>query len=151
MLNSNTISNEDIPKMYIVPFIIKTNTLNLMKITSIKLLTIGGHSLWEEYTTATVETILTINDLHMSDLHTLTLSTSEKECHLCEIDTDKTNMDDFYKWDELNPHTDTFCWRTFYLIGNDHDSTSWLPMSDSDNFYKESLLAILGTANKLSP
>jgi hypothetical protein len=50
---------------------------------------------------------------------------------MCEVDTEKTCINDFYKWEEVAfEDTETFCWRTYiYLTGN---NSNWLdiPMSE---------------------
>lgn len=46
---------------------------------------------------------------------------------LCEVDTEKTQMDDFYHWDEVGiTDNETFCWRTLYTMGAQQKEQDWL-------------------------
>ena len=73
-----------------------------------------------------------------------------KTAYLCIIDTNKTTMSDFYKWNEINikntKDNNIFCWRTFYLFGNETNET-WLPISNE--YYKE-ILYIISIENNLN-
>jgi hypothetical protein len=103
--------------MLIVPYSHNVTTQNNISIHSIQILTVGGKMLWEEEQPDLDihKDILNPNDIWCKD----SIRTIEKKIKLCEVDCDKTNMKDFYKWSELKlSDTETFCWRNFtYLQG----------------------------------
>jgi hypothetical protein len=112
--------------MFIIPFIGKRTTNNNMIVTSFSIFTVGGTQLWQESDTFTVSEILGANDIFVSDPPIF-----KNGAYFCKVDTKKTNMADFYKWEEIAPESDeTFCWRTFYLFGSTQDHSSWLPLQD---------------------
>lgn len=109
--------------MFIVPFIHKITTENNIHIHSISVLTIGGKTLWEEKASLHLDRdILNPNDIYRKGPP----FSAEKSVQLCEVDTEKTHVHEFYKWNELSlSDTETFCWRTFlFLLGS--KSESWL-------------------------
>ena len=115
--------------MFIVPFIHKVTTHNDINVNVIKLLTVGGKNLWEENDSLNVDNdILTPNDIY----RTGNIIKLGKKVQLCEVDINKTNIGDFYKWEELDINDrDTFCWRTFIiLLGN--NGSNWLDTSAYD-------------------
>jgi hypothetical protein len=128
--------------MFIIPYVFQKKTINSMVMIAIELLTIGGVALWEESATSDVEEILLSNDLHIT--HMEQISHKGDIGYLCVIDTAKTNMADFYKWDEINKtQTDLFCWRKFYLFGNKQNETNWLPVADE--YYKDLIHTLTNT------
>jgi len=100
--------------MVILPYLHKITVVNNITVHSFTILTIGGTELWEEeYSKEILEEneIIVTSIVHKADI-----------C-LCKVDSEKTKMDDFYKWEEITT-SDTFCWRTFYTFGNEQN---WLP------------------------
>lgn len=115
--------------MFIVPFIHKVTTHNDINVNVIKLLTVGGKNLWEENESLNIDSdILGPNDIYRIG-KVIKLG---KKVQLCKVDTNKTNINDFYKWEELDVNDrDTFCWRTFIiLLGN--NGSNWLDTSAYD-------------------
>ena len=51
-----------------------------------------------------------------------------KDAVFCKVDTTKTDMNDFYQWNEIEKQSDMFCWRTFYTFGDKSACDSWLPI-----------------------
>ena len=55
-----------------------------------------------------------------------------QDIYICEIDEDTTNLNDFYRWEEVKiSDTDTFCWRTFVHI-TDLSNNIWLPIPSTE-------------------
>ena len=104
--------------------------------------------MWEEENTLDIDRdILNPNDIYRKgkiiDIHTKT-NTCIK---LCEVDTNKTNISDFYKWEEIDINdSDTFCWKTYIQI-MDINQHSWLNIPDNEKlsnyFLKDIIQAIL--------
>jgi len=117
--------------MFIIPFTHKTTIQNKIKLNVIRILTIGGQELWEEYITKDiVSDFLEPNGLYTTN--TPIIQFKGQDIYICEIDQDRTNLKDFYKWEEI-PFSDseTFCWRTFVHI-TDLSDTIWLPIPNSE-------------------
>ena len=117
--------------MFIVPFICKVSKQDNMTIYSIHVLTIGGTQLWEEEDHLRAkEDVLEPNDIYgKGDVLPV------GNFRLCEVDTERTQISDFYKWKELPAHDhDTFCWRDFYhFVGKDqHHTDSWLDIPSKE-------------------
>lgn len=117
--------------MFIVPFIYKVSKQNNMTIHSIHILTIGGTQLWEEEPQLRIkEDVLEPNDIYgKGDVLAV------KQFRLCEVDTNRTQIADFYKWKELPLHDqETFCWRDFYFFAgpNEHAKDSWLDVPSKE-------------------
>ena len=108
--------------MFIIPYIHKKTQINNMFVTCISIFTVGGTQIWEEDDSFTLNDVLIINDIFVYEPPQLKGNT-----YFCNVDSNKTNMSDFYKWEEITPGMETFCWRTFYLFGKD-SYTSWLPL-----------------------
>lgn len=109
--------------MFIVPFthtIVNNNDFN---VNVIKILTIGGKDLWQENASLRIDDdILNPNDIYRTN----DIINYDNNLQLCEVDCDKTNMSDFYKWEEVNlGDRDTFCWKTYYYFAGTNKS-SWL-------------------------
>jgi hypothetical protein len=120
--------------MFILPFTHKLTEQNNFKVFTIKLLTIGGTQLWEENNSLHIDTdILNPNDIYRKG----DIMNVDKKLKLCEIDTTKTNITDFYKWDELKiTDTDTFCWRNYiYLMGPTNESWLTTPKTEKIGTY----------------
>lgn len=116
--------------MLIIPFIHNVIDNNkYFNVHSIKILTIGGRNLWEEKNTLHLDNdILNPNDIYRKGLPIK----YDKKLQLCEVDVEKTNISDFYKWDELPLNdTDTFCWRTYYYLSGTND-ICWLETPENE-------------------
>jgi hypothetical protein len=121
--------------MLIIPFIHNVVDQNSIQIHTIKVLTIGGRGIWEEDNSLNLDKdILNPNDIYRKG----TTIKFDKQLQICEVNTEKTKITDFYKWDEIAfEDTETFCWRTYvYLSGN--GSANWLdiPVSEILGKYK---------------
>jgi len=128
--------------MFIVPFIHKHSIVNNIYINVFCVLTVGGNEVWKEDDSATITDILTVNGVF-----TVVPPIKLGDTYFCKVDVDKTNMDDFYKWEEIQDN-ETFCWRTFYAFGQKEDYSNWLPIPDNEYLGKYSyknLLHILYT------
>lgn len=96
--------------------------MTIHSIHSIRILTIGGTQLWEEADNLDIDCdILESNDIYRKGpIHVI------NNLRLCEVDTERTAIADFYKWNELPVQDhDTFCWRNMYHIVGDRGD-SWL-------------------------
>jgi hypothetical protein len=112
--------------MRIIPFIYKKILVNNITMHSIKILTIGGTTLWHEDDHHNVETDL----LHPNEIWLEKPPTKSNSMYLCKVDPIKTQLNDFYKWDEIPVgDTSTFCWRLFYIFGENAD---WLPIPTTE-------------------
>ncbi len=109
--------------MFIVPFIYKVSKQNNMTIHSIHILTIGGTQLWEEEDHLRPrEDVLERNDIYGKGP-----ILAVDKFRLCDVDTERTQIADFYKWKEIAVHDrETFCWRDFYHISGPNSKDSWL-------------------------
>lgn len=121
--------------MFIIPFIhnIFKETQSNINIHTIKILTIGGKQLWEENNNLDIDhDILIPNDIYrIGDI-----SKIGKNLKLCKVDTSKTNINDYYKWEEISINdTDTFCWRTYIQI-IDNNNYNWLNIPDNEKLGK---------------
>jgi hypothetical protein len=115
--------------MLIIPFIHNVVDQNSIQVHTIKVLTIGGHGIWEEDNSLNLDKdILNPNDIYRKG----TTIKFDKQLQICEVNTEKTKISDFYKWDEIAfEDTETFCWRTYvYLSGN--GSANWLDIPTSE-------------------
>lgn len=126
--------------MFIVPFIHKVTQEHNLYIHSIRLLTIGGKTLWEENNSLNIdEDVLNPNDIWRKGA----VIAPDKHLKLCEVDTDKTSIADFYNWNEI-PFNDeeTFCWRNYvYLVGLKGES--WLNIPNTERFGTTSLNKVI--------
>jgi hypothetical protein len=117
--------------MFIVPFTHKSKLLNNIHVTMFQILTIGGSALWNEASSNPTEL------LHSNGIYVLSKPVKIKDLYLCHVDTTKTQMSDFYKWNEISiDDQDTFCWRTFYTFGKEDGYYSWLPIPEQPTFGK---------------
>lgn len=96
--------------MIIVPFIHKVTNQKDMNVHSIRILTVGGKDLWEE-SKGSVKNLLQSNGIYSK-------KTKKKDnIYLCEVDTIKTDINDIYKWSELDINDrETFCWRDYIFL-----------------------------------
>jgi hypothetical protein len=119
--------------MFILPFIHKITVQAPLTVHTIKFLTVGGKDIWEEDNgLKIVKDILTPNDIYTKSKPVK----FDKALRLCAVDTDRTQIADFYKWNELAAtDTDTFCWRTFVYVASDNDSWLTIPATEKLNKY----------------
>ena len=115
--------------MFIVPFIYKETKQPYMTVHAIQILTIGGRELWEEANGLCIDTeVLEPNELyHKGPVY------RSKHLHLCEVDTERTVVNDFYRWKELGiEDRETFCWRDFYyFVGEKKESWLDIPLKET--------------------
>ena len=111
--------------MFIIPFIHK-KIQQQMPIHQYHILTVGGTTLWaEESLIRTIEA----DHLHPNGIYLVSKAVLKGDIAYCQVDMHKTNMTDFYTWNELPiEDKETFCWRTFYTFGS--KESSWLPISN---------------------
>jgi hypothetical protein len=115
--------------MFIVPFTHDIVDQNTIKINIVRILTIGGSALWEENNSLHLDNdILNPNDIYRRNKPLK----FNKNTYLCEVDCEKTNISDFYKWEEIELNdSETFCWRTYiYLTGS--DNMTWLDIPETE-------------------
>lgn len=128
--------------MFIIPF---THTIKIernIKVNIIKILTIAGKDLWEETSDMDIQNdILIPNGLFSLD-KTPIFKLKGLDVYMCEIDTLKTNMNDFYNWNEINIQSEDFCWRTFYHI-TDLNNNIWLPIPDNEKISNFKIINII--------
>ena len=111
--------------MFIIPFIHKQSVLDKITISIFQILTVGGKELWTEDNSFNLE-----NDILVPNGIFLEKSPIQNDnTFLCKVDVTKTNISDFYKWDEIKlEDKDIFCWRTFYTFGEKDNYCNWLPV-----------------------
>ena len=126
--------------MFIIPFIYKVTKENNVKVHAVHLLTIGGKQLWEEDAALDIDRdILEPNDLYQKG----GLETILKNVHLCEVDTERTNIHDFYQWKEIDLYDDsTFCWKPYFHFEGDKQE-SWLPMPPKERLGRHDVSVIM--------
>lgn len=120
--------------MLIIPFIHKITNEKDMNIHNIRILTIGGKYLWEEQAKAKskaiikeIHAILKTNDIYSNNIR----YNPEYNMYLCEVDINKTDINDIYKWSEIDIDTDTFCWRDYiHFIGKNNDYWLYPPKNE---------------------
>jgi hypothetical protein len=132
--------------MFIIPFVhtvinqpnINQTTIN---INTIKILTIGGRNIWQEENILDIDKdILNPNDLYRATKKTIKLSNN---IFLYEIDANKTNIDNFYKWEEIDyDDTETFCWKTYIQLF-DTKNNNWLNIPDDEKLENISVKNII--------
>jgi hypothetical protein len=118
--------------MFILPFIHEVVSQATLDVHTIKVLTIGGRDIWEEADGLNInKDILNPNDIYAKSKPIK----FDKALRLYRVDTAKTQIADFYKWNELSgTDRDTFCWRSFvYLVA---DNNSWLTIPESEKLGK---------------
>ena len=128
--------------MFIVPFTHSIVNNNNFEVNVIKILTIGGKQLWEEKITFHIDNdILNPSDIYRKG----PVIKYDKNLQLCEVDIDKTNISDFYKWDEFSVEdSDTFCWKTFYYF-TVNNKLSWLEVPDNEKIGKYNIGDLIKT------
>jgi len=153
--------------MFIVPFIhsvINNNSNadavadNNFKIHTIKILTIGGQRLWEEDDALNIERdILNSNGIYIQN----SITKYKKNIYLCDVDSQKTNVAEFYNWNEIElDDLDTFCWKTYYFFTDStnahthaHSHSHWLEIPQNEMLdvcrLEDLILALIEPNNKL--
>ena len=117
--------------MFILPYIHSQVSTSLNQVNAFKMLTVGGRTLWKEETVKNITQVIKI--LLSNDIHIVNKPVKVKDLFLCEVDTKKTNIDDFYMWkDIVADDMETFCWRTYYTFGKENDDRSWLPIPEEE-------------------
>jgi hypothetical protein len=114
--------------MLIIPFIHNITKLNNLDVHCIRILTIGGKSIWEEKGKLDLDSdILNPNDIYRKNTFKL-----DRNTYICEIDIEKTNINDMYKWSEIDINdNETFCWRDFmYFSGKNNENWLNIPKSE---------------------
>ena len=109
-----------------------------MNVHNIRLLTIGGKYIWEE--SGDINDILSSNDIY----HKNTILSDN--IHLCEVDIEKTNINDMYKWSDIHMNTDTFCWRDYvFFIGKKNEHWLHHPKNEKiGKIYVNDFLKLIG-------
>jgi hypothetical protein len=115
--------------MFILPFIHKVINQPSFDINIIKFFTVGGDSIWEEENSLHIDKdILNPNDIYRKG-KPIKIDANLK---LYEVDLTKTNVSDFYKWEEIDINDkDIFCWKTYYILTG-KTNISWLDISEDE-------------------
>ncbi len=112
--------------MYIIPFIYKKHKLlNNLEIHTVHIIS-QGNQLWEEGDNTNIDVdIIEGNDFVL-------LSPYRKHCNMIFIplNSEKTNMDDMYVWNEVESNTELLCWKKFSVIYS--NNKLWLPAPDKE-------------------
>lgn len=112
--------------MYIIPFIYKKNKLlNNLEIHTIHLIS-QGNQLWEEADSTNID----VDIIEGNDFVLLSPYKRHGNTIYIPLNPDKTNMDDMYIWNEVEPNTDLLCWKKFSVIYS--NNKLWLPAPDRE-------------------
>jgi len=126
--------------MIIVPFIHKVKQIATMQITIFQLLTIGGTLAWREDDSLDLEEDI----LHPNGIYLQGPPIKKNNIYLCPVDPEKTNLNDFYQWKELEKSdTESFCWRTIYLTGEPKSYRGWLPIPSKETLGQHTIQEVL--------
>lgn len=131
--------------MFILPYHSSSRTFQAIHITTFHCLTLGGALLWKEDDSLdVVRDILGPNGIYLSSP-----PVKVNDIVFCQVDTTRTNLADQYQWEEI-PLTDrqTFCWRTYYLMGTDTCNTNWLPLPAEERLEPYSLQEVIHSFSK---
>ena len=64
------------------------------------------------------------------------------------MDLTKTNVSEFYKWEEIDVNDkETFCWKTYYILTG-KDNISWLDIPEDNKIGKYKLTDLVKTIVK---
>jgi hypothetical protein len=129
--------------MLILPYTHSIVNNNNLDVNIIRILTIGGKTLWEENNSLHIDNdILNSNDIYRKSIPIK----FDNNLYLCEIDIEKTNISEFYKWEEISINdNDTFCWKTYYYFTGSN-KISWLDIPDSErlsNYKVKDLIRVI--------
>jgi hypothetical protein len=127
--------------MFILPFIHEIIIQRQLTVHTIKVLTVGGQDIWEEADNLKInKDILNPNDIYAKSKPVR----FDKALRLCAVDTNRTPVSDFYRWNELSSsESDIFCWRTFTYIVSDNDG--WLAIPSIEKLGRYSIRDIIRT------
>lgn len=122
--------------MLIIPFIHTQIMKNKIVFDIIKILTIGGKTLWSEDNSLDIKhDILELNGIMCSNIKQIRTSTDN--IYLCKVDINRTNIEDFYKWEEIAlTDKDTFCWRKYIQFTENENDINWLDIPRSERIDK---------------
>jgi hypothetical protein len=128
--------------MFIIPFTHNTVKEPNFDVITINLFTVAGKKLWEESDNLHIDKdILTPNTLYRKG----TVFKSKTQLNICEIDKTKTNISEFYKWDEIDINdNETFCWRKFVVL-LDKNGINWLDVPNDELLSNVPIENILNT------
>lgn len=141
--------------MFILPYHFSSRTFQFIHITTFHCLTLGGALLWKEDDSLdVVRDIVEPNGIYLASPPMWI-----KDIVFCEVDTKRTNLADQYQWEEI-PLTDreTFCWRTYYLMGKGTDNgtdngmimTNWFPLPVEERLEPYSFQEIIDSFSQTS-
>lgn len=128
--------------MFIIPFIYYKTALSQDSVNMYRfnVLTIGGTQLWAE--NDSLDPIIDI--LEPNGIFLEGQPIRYNNFYLCQVDPVKTDLNEFYKWDEIKwDDKELFCWRTFYTFGNQLDICSWLPIPKKESLELESVFKMI--------
>jgi hypothetical protein len=127
--------------MIIIPYIYSSKTISNKQIVhTLKVLCEGGQGFWQESCNS-IQKALAPNDLFAKTITKHKMN--NQDYYFVEIDTQKTDLNSMYMWNELSENdTETLCWRTFYIFTN-IDNTIWLKIPNDKIF--NTLCVILKT------
>lgn len=124
--------------MFIIPFTYHKTILENHKIFihRFTILTIGGKQLWMENDSLhPIHDILQPNQIYLEKP-----PIKYNNYYLCQVDIKKTNLNEFYKWEEIElKEEECFCWRTFYTFGTELDLSNWLPIPKNESLDLQSI------------
>ena len=131
--------------MFILPFIHKVTSQPSFDINIIKFFTVGGDSIWEEEKGLRIDKdILNPNDIYRKGRPIKI----DENLKLYEVDLTKTNVSEFYKWEEIDVNDkETFCWKTYYILTG-KDNISWLDIPEDNKIGKYKLTDLVKTIVK---
>jgi hypothetical protein len=131
--------------MFILPFIHKVTSQPSFDINIIKFFTVGGDSIWEEEKGLRIDKdILNPNDIYRKGKPIKI----DENLKLYEVDLTKTNVSEFYKWEEIDVNDkETFCWKTYYILTG-KDNISWLDIPEDNKIGKYKLTDLVKTIVK---
>jgi hypothetical protein len=132
--------------MFILPYHSSSRPVQFIHITTFHCLTLGGALLWKEDDSLDViRDIIEPNGIYLSSP-----PVKVNDIVFCEVDTTRTNLADQYQWDEISlTDRQTFCWRTYYLMGKGTDmgkgtgATDWLPLPAEERLEPYSLQEVI--------
>lgn len=133
--------------MFILPYHSSSRTFQLIHITTLRCLTLGGALLWKEDDALdVVRDILEPNGIYLASP-----PVRVNDIVFCEVDTKRTNLADQYQWEEISlTDRQTFCWRTYYLMGKDMGTTNWLPLPAEERLEPYSLQEVIHSFSQTS-
>jgi hypothetical protein len=126
--------------MFILPYHSSSRFFQAIHITTFHCLTLGGALLWKEDDSLDViRDIIEPNGIYLSSP-----PVKVNDIVFCEVDTMRTNLADQYQWEEISlTDRQTFCWRTYYLMGKGNGTTNWLPLPAEERLEPYSLQEVI--------